>query len=200
MPIPRGFRLALRNAMAKDGWPDSNPANYCDISAALRKGFTFAAAHLLSGATECRNTTDCLREWGGMPKGADGWPVDWPQWSEWFAANTVKCPKCGAFCFNDEGHPGNCGNCLAEIPEPDPRFPIETGLAIAAVRDPAFSGVDDPRAAAALVRLFDGADGQSESVTLSSAECADITAMLQSADYLARIGPLAREPVPAVKG
>lgn len=108
----------LLRAMERDGWPDENPANYCDISAAIRAGFPFSAAHLLTGATECAHTDALIRERGGMLKGADGWPIDWPQWVEWFRAHTVKCGGCGAYCFNDEGHPDHCGNCLHSIPEP----------------------------------------------------------------------------------
>lgn len=118
MPNDETYRAGLLAAMERDGWPDENPANYCDISAAIRAGFPFSAAHLLTGATECPHTDRFIRENGGIPRGADGWPIDFPQWVEWFRANTAKCGKCGAFCFTDEGHLTHCGNCLAPIPEP----------------------------------------------------------------------------------
>jgi hypothetical protein len=115
--VPRGYKVALRNAMREDGWPESTPANYCDISAACRAGFILSAAHLLLGATECPNLDAFLCERGPIPKGEDGWPVDWPEWSAWFHANTAQCPKCEAFVFTDDGRPDTCGNCLADIPE-----------------------------------------------------------------------------------
>jgi hypothetical protein len=116
------YAAALLAAMERDGWPDANPANYCDISAAIRAGFPFSAAHLLTGATECRATDALIRERGGLLKGGDGWPIDWPEWSEWFRAHTVKCPKCGAFVFTDEGWPDVCGNDLAKLPPEPPTF------------------------------------------------------------------------------
>lgn len=117
------YGAALLAAIERDGWPDEGSGagdgcNYCDISAAIRAGFPFSAAHLLTGATECPATDTLIRERGGLLKGSDGWPIDWAEWVEWFRANTVRCRKCEAFVFTDEGWPGSCGNCLAKLPEP----------------------------------------------------------------------------------
>lgn len=61
------------------------------------------------------------------------------------------------------------------------------GLEINDVRDPDFATVDDTRAQNALRHLCVCADGESDSVTISSAEAADIVAMLKSRAYLGHI-------------
>jgi len=76
-----------------------------------------SAAHLLYGATECPRVDKFLAKNGPLPMGDDGWPTDWPEWTAWFMANTVKCESCGAFNFTDEFVPDICGNCLAALPK-----------------------------------------------------------------------------------
>lgn len=89
------FRNALEKAMAEDGFPDLNAPNTCDISTAIEEGFIFAAAHLLTGATECPATDDCIRKYGGLPmaEGA-GWPKEWPEWVKWYKERTRICTHC----------------------------------------------------------------------------------------------------------
>lgn len=113
-----GYRQGLADAIERDH-PDCSCGS-CDISAALRAGFVYSAAHLLSGATECPNLDRFRAKCGALPMGGDGWPIDWAEWVEWFRANSRKCSECGAFTFTDEGEPDSCANCLKPLPPAPP--------------------------------------------------------------------------------
>jgi hypothetical protein len=108
------FRADLERVILEEhGECDSTT---CDISAALRAGFPFAAAHLWIGATETPMTEAVIRFYGGLPKGRTCAPREFGDWCKWFAKNTVQCPHCEAFNFTDNGQPGTCGNCAKELP------------------------------------------------------------------------------------
>lgn len=119
-PSPE-YLAALSAAIERDH-PAECGSGYCDISAALRAGFPMSAAHLLSGATECPNLDRFRAERGGWPM-RDGWPIDWPEWVEWFRANSRECNGCGSFTFTDEGEPDSCANCGGELEPPAPPPP-----------------------------------------------------------------------------
>lgn len=87
----------------------------CDIAAALRAGFPFVAAHLLSGATECP-AVDAVYNLFRI-RWEDGWPNEWEAWTEWFKEHTVQCPSCDTFNFTDVYYPDICGNCHQDLPK-----------------------------------------------------------------------------------
>jgi len=118
--ISADFAGDLSDALDRDhtGRCDSN---CCDICAAEEQGFTFSAASLLQGATECVNVerTIAAHEFNGTyPAGAmrgeSGWPSDWEDWCAWHTANGRQCAACGAYVYYADAD--TCGNCLARLP------------------------------------------------------------------------------------
>ena len=81
----------------------------CDIAMALEEGFPFAAAHLLSGATETP-FLDAVMEAAGINQ--IDWPAGWDEWVKFFRENTWECEACGSYTKNDEESCYNCGQRL----------------------------------------------------------------------------------------
>lgn len=87
----------------------------CDIRAAMSAGFPLSAAHLLMSAHD----VPALDPFLPLPKGPDGWPADWPEWTAYHSAHGIECEGCGAFNYPDApgaDAPESCGNCLAALP------------------------------------------------------------------------------------
>lgn len=87
--------------------------NTCDIHAAIEAGFPFAAAYLLSSATEVYPLDAAVRalEFNGVEL-----PLFFDEFDEWCASdasNSVECPACGSHVYSDFGD--GCGMCLADL-------------------------------------------------------------------------------------
>ena len=102
-------RLALEAAVNSD-----HPCNSssCDIELARDAGFTYTAAHLLSGATETP-AVDAVIDSMGRNRFDRLANAEFDEWAEWYRTNTRACGSCGTHVHNDVA---TCGNCLADLP------------------------------------------------------------------------------------
>lgn len=113
--LENDYREKLAAAINAD-YPTDQAPNHSDIAAALRNGFTYAAAHLLNGATETPALDKFVEEFGPWPMNG-GHSADFDEWAAWFKENTIECESCNAFNFTDEFIPCGCANCGARIGE-----------------------------------------------------------------------------------
>lgn len=118
------LKTAVESAVYEDHPCDND--NCCDVAAALRAGFAFSAAHLLSGATECPHVEALM----GLIPYEQGWPIDWEEWTDWFKENTIKCDSCGAYNFIDECTPDTCGNCMASLSSSEEEDTVQGNVGI----------------------------------------------------------------------
>lgn len=88
--------------------------SYDDVGMAITEGFVWSAVYLMLGTFDrCPAILDCVHRYGTPPKNSEGNPLDWQDWTEWYHANTWKCPHCGTHNHNDAD---TCGNCTREKP------------------------------------------------------------------------------------
>lgn len=119
------YYASLQVAMARAVLIDHPCRDYagCDVARANAEGYTYAAAHLLMGATETPALSLLLQVFPGaydsLLRRSDGWPVGWDEWVTFHEAYGRPCPECGHVMYgDDETMPTQCGNCLAAIPTP----------------------------------------------------------------------------------
>ena len=109
----------------------------CDIAQALECGYSLAAAHLLSGATECATVeaVDKAYCWNypqlrpTLEATPDGrlvrksiWEAEFDEWCEYHAdiypAETHRCDACGGFTYLPDD-PSECSHCGAPMNPPE---------------------------------------------------------------------------------
>jgi len=88
-------------------------SNTCDIHAALAAGYPFAAAWLLSGATEVYPLDAAVRalEFNGVE--VPSFMAEFDEWCASDASDSVECPECSSRVYRDFGD--GCGSCLADL-------------------------------------------------------------------------------------
>jgi hypothetical protein len=100
----------------------------CDIARARAEGYTYAAAHLLMGATETP-TIGTLMElfpsaYEPLLRRPNGWPAGWDEWVEFHRAYGHMCPACNGCTYGDNTWtPVACWECNTPLPE---RESVET--------------------------------------------------------------------------
>lgn len=84
----------------------------CDIARSLYEGFTYTAAWLLLGGTECP-TVDAVLDRNDVK--LHPFPSDFAEWVEWHDDHKVVCPSCEHHNYDAWG--GVCTNCAATLPD-----------------------------------------------------------------------------------
>lgn len=110
----RSIEAALSRAVNKDH-PCTDWAG-CDIARARAEGFTYVAAWLLIGATECPTMGTLMELFPGAinlyPE-----PAGFKEWLAFHRKYGVKCDECGGYTYgHDTWIPEVCSGCLAALP------------------------------------------------------------------------------------
>jgi hypothetical protein len=115
VPVDDDPEATLAEALREDHPCDDAS---CGISAALRHGYTYAAARLLLGATDAP-AVDYVRtalRFNGTPVTGSMLRSGFDEWCESdVVAEAVECPECDAYLYDADPDAfvcPNCGHCV----------------------------------------------------------------------------------------